>query len=92
VAVLDSAPRLHHLRAQGGEREIDLVVEFGGGRVAGIEVKASAAPTARDARHLTWLRREIGDRFLAGVVLHTGPRVYELGERIVAAPISALWG
>lgn len=44
-----------------------------------------------DARHLAWLRDEIGDRFLAGVVLHTGPRVYTLGERIVAAPIASLW-
>jgi len=29
---------------------------------------------------------------VAGVVLHTGPRSYELGERIIAAPICALWG
>lgn len=32
-----------------------------------------------------------GDRFLAGVVLHTGPRVFPLGERIIAAPICTLW-
>jgi hypothetical protein len=25
------------------------------------------------------------------VVLHTGPRLYGLGERIVAVPICALW-
>jgi hypothetical protein len=25
-------------------------------------------------------------------VLHTGPRLYELGEGIVAAPICTLWG
>ena len=28
---------------------------------------------------------------MAGVVLHTGPRVYPLGERLLAAPISTLW-
>jgi hypothetical protein len=27
----------------------------------------------------------------AGVVFHTGPRAYRLGEGIIAAPISALW-
>ena len=27
----------------------------------------------------------------AGVVFHTGPRAYRLGEGIVVAPISALW-
>lgn len=30
--------------------------------------------------------------FVTGVVLHTGPRLFELSERIVAAPISTLWG
>jgi hypothetical protein len=32
------------------------------------------------------------ERFLASVVLHTGPHVYRLGEKIIAAPIAALWG
>jgi hypothetical protein len=59
--------------------------------VIGIEVKAAAAPAARDARHLVWLRDQLGDRFVAGVVLHTGPRVFEMGDRIVAAPISSIW-
>lgn len=57
----------------------------------GIEVKAAAAPRADDARHLRWLRDELGDRFVAGVVLHTGPRVQELDEKIIAAPICVLW-
>ncbi len=33
-----------------------------------------------------------GDHFAAGVVLHTGPRIYRLDTGIVAAPISVLWG
>lgn len=69
---------------------MDLLLEFGD-RVIGIEIKAAAAPKADAAKHLGWLRDELGDRFLAGVVLHTGPRVYALGERIVAAPISTFW-
>jgi len=59
------------------------------GRV--IEVEAGAAPTASDARHLTWLRDELGDRFLAGVLLHTGRATFELGDRLLATPISSLW-
>jgi hypothetical protein len=43
------------------------------------------------ARHLAWLRDEFGDRFVAGVVLHTGPRAYELGDRLLAVPICTLW-
>jgi uncharacterized protein len=56
-----------------------------------VEVKADAAPGRGDARHLLWLRDQLGDRFEAGVVLHTGPRTYQLEERIHAAPISTLW-
>ena len=67
------------------------MAELAGGRVIAIEVKASAAPRADAARHLEWLRDELGDRFVGGVVLHTGPRVYRLAERITAAPIASLW-
>ena len=91
LAVSPEQPRLHHLRTKRGEHEIDLVVELGGSRIVAIEVKATAAPGIADAKHLCWLRDSLGARFLAGVVLHTGPRVYSLGEKIIAAPISALW-
>lgn len=84
-------PRLYHLRGEDCRREVDLVAELGGGRVIGIEIKASAAPTSQDARHLGWLRDSLGERFVAGIVLHTGPGVFELGERLTAAPISTLW-
>lgn len=43
------------------------------------------------ARHLRWLRERLGDRFVVGVVLHTGPRSFILEERISAIPISTLW-
>ena len=51
-----SSGRVHlcHLRTQGGEHEIHLIVEFGR-RVAAFEVKTSSAPTPRDARHIAWL-------------------------------------
>jgi predicted AAA+ superfamily ATPase len=92
LAASPEQPRLHHLRTKQGEHEVDMLVELGGFRVIGIEVKASAAPSRADAKHLAWLRDEIGDRFVAGVVLHTGPRSYPLGERITAAPLACLWG
>ncbi len=92
LAVSVTRPRLYQLRTEQGRHEIDLVAELGGQRLIGIEIKADAAPDAReDAKHLTWLRDEIGGRFVAGVVFHTGPRLYELSDRITAAPISVLW-
>lgn len=92
LAVSAGRPRLHHLRTEQGRHEVDLLGELAGERLVAMEVKAGASPTAADAKHLTWLREELGDRFKAGVVLHTGPRLYALGERILAAPISVLWG
>ena len=84
-------PRLFHLREKDGAREIDVLAEFGHG-VIGIEVKAAAAPRIDDAKHLIWLRDALGERFLAGVVFHTGPLPFVLSNRIVAAPICCLWG
>ena len=92
LAISSSRPRLYHLRTEEGRHEIDLVAELAGQRVVGIEVKASAAPSARqDARHLAWLAEQLGERFIAGVVLHTGPHIYRLDEKIIAAPIAVLW-
>ncbi len=87
----DTRPRLYHLRQRQGRHEIDLLAEIGGTSLVAIEVKAGAAVNRADARHLSWLRNEVGDRFMAGVVLHTGSRAYELDDRILAAPIATLW-
>ncbi|MCO5314911.1 MAG: DUF4143 domain-containing protein [Solirubrobacterales bacterium] len=92
TAISRFRPRIYHLRTKGGRQEIDLLVELAGQKLIGIEVKASAAPDRSDARHLAWLRDQVGDRFIAGVVLHTGPRTYQLDEKIMAAPIAGLWG
>lgn len=91
LTVTTSRPRLYHLRTQGGRQEVDLLAELAGGRIVGIEIKATAAPRRGDAKHLAWLRDELGDRFAAGVVLHTGPHVFALDRGIVAAPIATLW-
>lgn len=91
LAVSGLHPRLYHLREEHGRREIDLIIETASGLLIGIEIKASATVTSSDARHLSWLRDEIGDAFAAGIVLHTGPYVFPLGDRLVAAPVSALW-
>lgn len=84
------AAELYHFRDRDG-REIDLVIEFPGDALVGIEVKASASPTKRDARHLEWLRDQLGDAFRCGVVLHSGVAAVQISDRIYALPISALW-
>jgi uncharacterized protein len=88
----ENRPRLHHLRQEGGRREIDILIELSGHRVIAIEIKASANPGNSSVRHLAWLRNELGDRFVHGVLLHTGRYIQRLDDRITAAPICALWG
>lgn len=56
-----------------------MIAEIGAQSVVAIEVKAGAAPVASDTRHLAWPRDELGERFLTGVVLHTGRATFELG-------------
>jgi predicted AAA+ superfamily ATPase len=84
--------RAYHLRQQDGRHEVDLILESAAGHVVGIEIKAAAAARSTDARHLHWLREQLGDRFVAGIVLGTGRAIYPLGERITHVPIAALWG
>jgi hypothetical protein len=91
LAASSNDPRLYHLREEQGRREVDLLIETASGQLIGIEIKAAATVTASDARHLAWLRDQTGDAFAAGIVLHTGPHVFPVSDRIVAAPVSTLW-
>jgi hypothetical protein len=90
-AISEARPRLYHLREEHGRHEIDIVAELGGRNLLAFEVKADAAPDRSSARHLTWLRDRLGERFLHGIVFHTGPAPFELSERVTAVPICALW-
>lgn len=52
-------------------REVDLVLERGDGRIVGIEVKAPLRKwKARDFAGLHALAEEAGKQFLSGLVLH----------------------
>ncbi len=83
--------RLYHLRTEQGRHEVDVVAELPGQGIIAFEIKATVAPKTDDARHLAWLRDKLGERFVAGVVLHAGPRVFALGDRLGAVPIACLW-
>lgn len=80
----------YHMRNQAG-MEVDIILERADGRVVGIEVKASATVTARDFKGLKQLQELLGQQFIRGVVLYSGPSVIPFGDRLFAVPISALW-
>lgn len=83
-------PEISHYRVHQAD-EVDIILESGDGRVIGIEVKASATVTARDARHLITLRDRLGARFVGGFVMHTGRAALPFSDRVSAVPIDTLW-
>ena len=73
------------------QAEVDIVIERGALSLAGVEVKASGTVTGADFRGLRRLRRAVGDRFAAGVVLYDGEICTSFGGGLYAVPIRALW-
>ncbi|HEX5435865.1 MAG TPA: ATP-binding protein [Gemmatimonadaceae bacterium] len=86
----DEEIRFHHFRDKDGY-EVDVVLEQGGRRVAGVEVKAGATVTAADFRGLRRLASAAGRRFAAGVVLYDGETSAGFGDQLYAVPVGALW-
>ena len=86
LAVSETRPRLHHARDEHGRHEVDVLAELAGDRIVAFEIKADAAPDRSAARHLVWMRDQLGERFLRGVVFHTGPQTFELDEESSPCP------
>jgi hypothetical protein len=90
-----SQPRvtLYHFRSPDGP-EVDVVAEGADGRVVGLEVKASSNVGQGDVRHLALLRDrldQVGQPFVAGVLLYLGNKVLPFGDRLTALPLCHLW-
>ena len=82
--------RVHHLRTQGGEHEVDLIVERADGAIVALEVKLKAVIGDRDVRHLRWLADQIGPRMLDAAVLSTGQQAYRRPDGIGVIPAALL--
>ncbi len=80
----------HHLRDRDGT-EVDVVLEVGGRRIVGVEVKAAASVRSTDFAGLRKLRDATGARFVAGVVLYDGEATRPFGDDLWAVPIRCLW-
>jgi len=91
LAYAATQPSAYHFRDARGAREIDLLLESADGRIVAIEIKASTTVSVRDAKHLTWLQGEIGDKFVGGVVFHMGQLASRITPDIYALPISQIW-
>lgn len=80
----------HHFRDRD-DFEVDLVLDDGAGRIAGVEVKAASTVHERDLRGLRKLRDAAGTRFASGVVLYDGSATIRFGDALFAVPLRRLW-
>lgn len=71
--------------------EVDIVLEQGRSRVAGVEVKAAASVNEGDLRGLRKLRDTAGKDFACGAVLYDGTATIAFGKGLFAVPLRTLW-
>lgn len=83
--------RLYHWRQD--KREIDIVAEAPGRRLALFEVKAASSVGADDFRHINWFRSEGPGRSYksVGFVVYLGDELLSFGAGRIALPLSMLW-
>jgi hypothetical protein len=86
----EDPPQLFFWRTAAGQ-EVDFVLENSAGRLAGVEVKASATLGANDVRSLQTLAHAVGKRWARGVVLYTGTVVVPFAENLHGLPLPLLW-
>jgi len=90
MAAADLQLTPYHFRDQQ-MHEVDIVLERDDGMIVGIEVKASATVKSSDFAGLRTLAEACKDRFAYGVVLYDSIDLVPFGDRLAAAPLSALW-
>lgn len=79
-----------HLRLDGGNREVDLIVEGPEGNIVACEVKLAANITAKAVRHLPWLREQMPDRVVDLMVITTGAKAYRRPDGVAVVPLALL--
>jgi predicted AAA+ superfamily ATPase len=83
-------PDVFFWRTANGQ-EVDIVLEDRAGRVAGVEIKASATLGGNDVRGLLALASEAGKSWVRGVVLYAGNEVIPFANNLHGVPIGRLW-
>jgi len=81
---------VRHLRTKNGRHEVDLIVVRPDQRVVAVEVKLARTVSDDDVKHLHWLRGQIGDDLLDGMVVTAGPHAYRREDGIAVVPAALL--
>lgn len=83
-------PNFYHFRSQTGI-EVDFILEDRRRRCVGIEVKTAATVRHDDFKGLRWLKENLGDQFLRGIVLYSGEEMVAFGDGLFTIPVQSLW-
>lgn len=86
----DGETNFFHFRDRD-QFEVDILIEFDGRRIGGIEVKASSTVNENDFRGLRKLAGALGNSFAAGILLYDGKHVLPFADNMFALPISSIW-
>jgi predicted AAA+ superfamily ATPase len=90
VSWSQTQPQLYHFRSQAGQ-EVDLFLEDRRGRVAAIEIKASAQVSSKDFQGIRTAQNMLQDKWICGVVLYMGTEKVSFGDNLIALPVESLW-
>ena len=82
--------KMFHFRTSN-DREVDIILENGGGEIVGVEVKSSSSVGHHDFKGLNLLSDSLPRKFRRGIILYTGSQFLAFGENLFAVPIQALW-
>ncbi len=83
-------PSLYHYRSHDG-LEVDAVLEDRAHQRVAVEVKAASSIAKGDVSALQILVEDRRLHIRRGVIFYRGDRALQLGERIVALPVSLFW-
>lgn len=79
-----------HLRTKNGRHEVDLIVVRPDGRIVAVEIKLARTATDGDAKHLLWLKEQIGGDLIDSIIVTTGPHAYRRPDGIAVVPAALL--
>jgi predicted AAA+ superfamily ATPase len=79
-----------HLRADGGAREVDAIVQRPDLGVVAVEVKLSSAVRPADVAQLNWLDRELPGRVIDKLLVNTGPQAHRRPDGVAVIPLALL--
>jgi predicted AAA+ superfamily ATPase len=87
---VDKVRKITYWRTRDG-LELDLILELRGGKVIAIEVKSAEKLVNSDYTSMRHYQKLAGDKFLYGIILHSGIGGVVHKNNIASLPLNCLW-